>query len=436
MATFLKILFLFPQIDLWQQCADQFTPPATFLQCRKYFEQKRTAFGKIETFEMRSGSAARERTTREQDIMETWSFLKGHIAHIPTVSSQHFSSGQESSSSDTSISGLSAHSIQRRRAKKKRAPPSSPAASTSNAPRDVVDDRDRVIGTLLDTASELRATAAKNPPTMGEMYGNIIGKQLNKIQTDDLLPFVSPMLNYIMQCSALSKQNPTEAPPPSMTSMLVPPMSLGASAAALHQMPPPPASAPGLHQMPPTPASGPALHQMPPPPPASGPSTSRYQMPPPDQGMHYHMPASSGYQPQQPPVIGYQQPASPGPYQAQSSPVSPYPYSSSYQVPTPPMLGRAPQHPSQIVYTPISGVFSGKPAPTQSSPSKMLRSPQMFEGLDSLSPLNVATPSPLTAILNTAVAGTSSSKEINSPASKDEEDDDNGNGNGNEEVDI
>ena len=59
----------------------------------------------------------------------------------------------------------------------------------------------------------------------------------------------------------------------------------------------------------------------------------------------------------------------------------------------------------------------------------------MFEGLDSLSPLNVATPSPLTAMLNTAVAGTSS-KQINSPASKDEEDDDNGNGNGNEEVDC
>ena len=57
----------------------------------------------------------------------------------------------------------------------------------------------------------------------------------------------------------------------------------------------------------------------------------------------------------------------------------------------------------------------------------------MFDGLESLSPLlNVTTPSPLTAIINTAVAGTSS-KHINSPASKDEEEDDNGNGNSNEE---
>ena len=354
--------------------------------------------------------------------METWSFLKGHIAHIPTTSSQRFSSGQDSSSSDTSVhSGLSAHSVQRRRAKKKRAPPSSPAASTSNAPRDVEDDRDRVIGTLLTTASELRATAAKNPPTMGEMYGNIIGKQLNLIQTDDLLPFVSPMLTYIMQCSALSKQNPTQAPTASLTSMLVPPISLGASAPALHQMPPPPASAPSTAMQPPS-----AL-------------PARFQMPPPDQGMHFPMPASSGYQPQQPPISGYQHPVSSAPYQPPSSPVSPYPsassptssyqahpYSSSYQVPVAPVLGRAQQQPGQFVYTPVSGVISGKPAPTQTSPSKK---PQMFEGLDSLSPYNASTPSPLQAIINTAMAGTSS--KLNSPASKHEEDDDNGNGNGN-----
>ena len=359
--------------------------------------------------------------------METWSFLKGHIAHIPTVSSQHFSSGQESSSSDTSISGLSAHSIQRRRAKKKRAPESSPAASTSNAPRDMESERNRVLDSLLDKASQL--TAPEKGETMGEMYGNIIGKQLNMIKTDDLLPFVSPMLTYIMQCSAFSKQNPMQPPPASLTSVLVPPMSLGASAPALHQMPPPP-SAPSTAMQPPS-----AL-------------PARFQMAPPEQGMHYPMPSSSGYQPQHPPISGYQHAASPVAYQPVSSPVSPYQpaasptsayqsasnpvsgyqahpaplaYSSGYQAPVAPVLGRAQQQPPAVVYTPISGVLSGKPAPTQTSPSKR----QMFEGLDSLSPYNVPTPSPLAAALQRVIGGSSS--EVNTPASKHEEEDDNGN---------
>ena len=421
MATFLITFLLFPQVDLWTQCGELFTPQATYLQCRKYFEQKRTAFGKIETFEMRSGSSARERTAREEQIMETWSFLKGHIAHIPTVSSQHFSSGQESSSSDTSISGLSAHSIQRRRAKKKRAPESSPAASTSNAPRDMESERNRVLDSLLDKASQL--TAPEKGETMGEMYGNIIGKQLNMIKTDDLLPFVSPMLTYIMQCSAFSKQNPMQPPPASLASVLVPPMSLGASTPALHQMPPP---------------SAPSTSRQPPPAPPA-----RFQMPPQEQ---YPMPSTSGYQPQHPPISGYQHAASPVAYQPVSSPVSPYQpaasptsayqsasnpvsgyqahppplvYSSGYQAPVAPVLGRAQQQPPAVVYTPISGAPSGKPAPTQTSPSKR----QMFEGLDSinLSPYIVQTPSPIAAALNRAVGGPSS--EVNTPASKTDEQD-------------
>ena len=64
-------------------------PNATYLQCRKLFEQKRTAFGKIEVQEMRSGSAARPQTPREDDIMATWAFLTGHIVHAATSSFAH-----------------------------------------------------------------------------------------------------------------------------------------------------------------------------------------------------------------------------------------------------------------------------------------------------------------------------------------------------------
>ncbi|MPD02653.1 hypothetical protein E2C01_098249 [Portunus trituberculatus] len=63
-----------------------------------YFEQKRTAFGKIEAMEMKSSAEARARTAREEDIMDTWDFFKGHKAHAATTSSQRFSSGHESSS--------------------------------------------------------------------------------------------------------------------------------------------------------------------------------------------------------------------------------------------------------------------------------------------------------------------------------------------------
>ena len=42
--------------DLWMKCAELF-PGSDYLQCRKFFEQKRTAFGKIEAREQKSGAA-------------------------------------------------------------------------------------------------------------------------------------------------------------------------------------------------------------------------------------------------------------------------------------------------------------------------------------------------------------------------------------------
>ena len=105
---------------LWHACAALFAG-ATWVQCRKFFEQKRTAFGKLEAAEMKSGAEYRTRTPREQELVKTWGFFKGHIAHQPTTSSQKFSnSDPEASSSSTSEGQLSAASIERRRVQRKK----------------------------------------------------------------------------------------------------------------------------------------------------------------------------------------------------------------------------------------------------------------------------------------------------------------------------
>ena len=117
--------------DLWKQLAARF-PDCTWLQARKFFEAKRTAFGKIEKKESaRSGAAAKTRSSRDEGIIRTWGFLSGHIAHEPTIPSQHFSPphvprestprrpqhGDDDAASTSS--GLSAYSIERRRREKK-----------------------------------------------------------------------------------------------------------------------------------------------------------------------------------------------------------------------------------------------------------------------------------------------------------------------------
>ncbi|XP_050733858.1 uncharacterized protein LOC127007187 [Eriocheir sinensis] len=108
--------------ELWRELAREFEN-CTFHQIRKYFEARRTDFGKIEK-ENKSGAAARQRTTREEEVMSMWGFLGGHISHEPTIPSEQFSPapdgatptmeiGGESSSGD--MSGLSVTSIQRRK---------------------------------------------------------------------------------------------------------------------------------------------------------------------------------------------------------------------------------------------------------------------------------------------------------------------------------
>ena len=75
--------------DLWKELAECF-PNCNFKQVRKFFEAKRTDFGKIEKRENKSGAPKRHRTPREQLVMETWSFLGGHIAHEQTTPSERF----------------------------------------------------------------------------------------------------------------------------------------------------------------------------------------------------------------------------------------------------------------------------------------------------------------------------------------------------------
>ena len=109
---------------VWKDIASHF-PSCTFQQVKKYFEKKRTDFGKIEKRESKSGAPLRDRTTREEIVMTTWAFLSGHIAHEPTQPSATFSPApgpsqrlppsQLSGDDDSGQSDLSLHSLSRRR---------------------------------------------------------------------------------------------------------------------------------------------------------------------------------------------------------------------------------------------------------------------------------------------------------------------------------
>ena len=66
---------------LWADLALQFHE-CTVDQIKKFYNQSRTTFGKIENRLLRSGSAAGvPRTYTEKFILQNWAFLKGHVAH-------------------------------------------------------------------------------------------------------------------------------------------------------------------------------------------------------------------------------------------------------------------------------------------------------------------------------------------------------------------
>jgi hypothetical protein len=68
---------------------EQLEPPATGPQCKKHYENMRTRVGKIMK-EKKSGAGQPQRSAREDQIMETWSFLMQHIVREETVPSEQF----------------------------------------------------------------------------------------------------------------------------------------------------------------------------------------------------------------------------------------------------------------------------------------------------------------------------------------------------------
>ena len=71
----------------WGRVGEQLQPPATGPQCKKHYENMRTRLGKIMK---KSGAGQPQRTARDDQIMETWSFLMQHIVRGQTVPREQF----------------------------------------------------------------------------------------------------------------------------------------------------------------------------------------------------------------------------------------------------------------------------------------------------------------------------------------------------------
>ena len=70
----------------WNRVGEQLEPPATGLQCKKHYDNMRTRVGKIMKKEKKSGAGQlQKRSARDDQIMETWSFLMQHIVRGETV---------------------------------------------------------------------------------------------------------------------------------------------------------------------------------------------------------------------------------------------------------------------------------------------------------------------------------------------------------------
>ncbi|MEL7079527.1 MAG: hypothetical protein AAGM46_26905 [Cyanobacteria bacterium J06582_2] len=169
--------------DLWMKCAELF-PGSDYLQCRKFFEQKRTAFGKIEAREQKSGAAKRPRTARDEEIMRTWAFLGGHIAHAQTLSSARFSTDHESSSD---ASGLSGASIQRRRMIKKKRSGNGTPKDTTNEEEHQPEER-AILTALLERATAINPPQ-KEEPSCGQYinsFSKMVAFQMTQVDPDDM----------------------------------------------------------------------------------------------------------------------------------------------------------------------------------------------------------------------------------------------------------
>lgn len=214
------------KLDLWKKCAELF-PGCSYLQVRKFFEKKRTAFGKIEAAEMKSGAEVRPRTAREQEIMRDWGFFRGHIAHAPTLSSQAFSAHEDSSSATDSsdLSGLSATSIQRRKNLKKRRLPESesnpepaPAPASAAVP---VHPGESFIERMFEKAS---AMIQHPPPSTSqsqlEVFSRFVLANLQYLSADeqdscmmDILAILNKYKSRKRQQTAQQTQHEQQPPP-------------------------------------------------------------------------------------------------------------------------------------------------------------------------------------------------------------------------------
>ncbi|XP_054650157.1 thymocyte nuclear protein 1 [Dunckerocampus dactyliophorus] len=76
--------------QLWAIAGEEQDPPATDAQCKKHYENMRTRVGKILKRE-KSGSRPADRSMRDEEIMDTWTFLIQHIVRGNTHPNEEFS---------------------------------------------------------------------------------------------------------------------------------------------------------------------------------------------------------------------------------------------------------------------------------------------------------------------------------------------------------
>lgn len=169
---------------LWTELAANFTN-CSFQQVRKFFEKKRTDFGKIEKRESKSGAPARNRTVREEEVMTTWEFLGGHIAHVSTLPSESFSPTSQMANSDmnadssSAMSGLSAASIIRRKNLKRRTKPTNAVASVASFKQTTTE---HAIKVLLDKANILaQKKQAEGPEAEIQDFSTYLCSRLRRV---------------------------------------------------------------------------------------------------------------------------------------------------------------------------------------------------------------------------------------------------------------
>lgn len=173
--------------NLWKEIAAKFEG-ATHQQVKKLFDNRRTEYGRIEKKENKSGAPRRKRTKREETIMETWGFLKGHIAHEQTTPSDTFSQATAASPDllSDADSDLSAHSIARRRALHS-ATPTTPVRGQ--------------IQRLVDHAAQQLEKQMTPREREVDAFLNMLRYKLAHLEDDDCEELQANMMVYANECS-------------------------------------------------------------------------------------------------------------------------------------------------------------------------------------------------------------------------------------------